>query len=83
MLVVRHRLCCSFGPMVHIETDFRPRFLERKMIWQTKQDLRRRLRGHELKLRRIVLKKINGRLKLKFVGDPTSIEKAKGLLGIC
>jgi uncharacterized protein YlxP (DUF503 family) len=53
------------------------------MIWQTKQDLRRRLRCHELKLRRIVLKKINGRLKLKFVGDPTSIEKAKGLLGIC
>jgi hypothetical protein len=69
--------------MVHIETDFRPRLFERKMIWQTKKDLRRRLHGHKLNLRRIVLKKHNGRLKLKFVGDPGSIEKAKGLLGIC
>ena len=69
--------------MVYIETDFRPRFFERKMVWQTKRDVRRRLRGHELKLRRIILKKRNGRVTLQFVGEPGSIEKAKGLLGIC
>ena len=68
--------------MVHIETDFRPRFLERKIIRQTKKDVRRRLNGHEFKLLRIVLKKRNGRFALQFVGDPNSIEKAKDLLGM-
>jgi hypothetical protein len=41
-----------------------------------------RLQGHELGLLRIVLKKRNGRLAFQFFGDPNSVEKAKGLLGI-
>ena len=69
--------------MVHIETDFWPRLFELKRVWQTKADVRRRLSGHQFKRLRIVLKKRNGRLALQFVGDPTSVEKAKGLLGIC
>jgi hypothetical protein len=69
--------------MFHIETDFRPGFFERKIVRQTKKDVRRRLNGHEFKLLRIVLKKCNGRFALQFKGDPSSIEKAKGLLGIC
>jgi len=69
--------------MVHIETDFWPRLFELKRVRQTKVDVRRRLNGHKFKRLRIVLKKRNRRLVLQFVGDPTSVEKAKGLLGIC
>lgn len=68
--------------MVHVETDFRPRFFERKIVQQTKKDLRRRLEGHDFGLLRVVLKKRDGRISLKFVGDIGSIEKAKDLLGI-
>jgi len=69
--------------MIHIETDFRPRLFEWRMLRQTKKDVRRRLEGHEFGRLRIVLKKRAGRIALQFVGDPAVIEKAKGLLGIC
>lgn len=68
--------------MVHVETDFRPRLFERKIVRQTKKDLRRRLEGHNFGFLRIVLKKRDGRISLKFVGDIGSIEKAKDLLGV-
>jgi hypothetical protein len=68
--------------MVHFETAFRPRFFERNIIRQTKDDVRRRLAGHELGLLRIVLKKRNGHIAFQFSGEPTSVEKAKDLLGI-
>ena len=68
--------------MVHIETHPWPRLLEMKKVFQTKKDLRRRLAGHQFKRLRILLKKRNGRLALQFVGDPISVEKAKGLLGV-
>jgi len=62
---------------------FKPRLFERNLLRQTKHDLLERLRGQELGLLRIVLKKRNGRLAFQFFGDPQSVEKAKGLLGIC
>jgi hypothetical protein len=68
--------------MVHLETGFKPRWFERNIIRQTKSDVLERLQGHELGLLRIVLKKRNGRLAFQFFGDPNSVEKAKGLLGI-
>ena len=69
--------------MVRLEMAFRPGWFERKLIRQTKDDILRRLRGHELGLLRIVLKKRDGRVAFQFFGDRTSVEKAKDLLGIC
>jgi hypothetical protein len=69
--------------MVHLEMGFKPGLFERNMIRQTKNDVLERLQGHKLGLLRIVLKKRNGRLAFQFFGDPNSVEKAKGLLGIC
>ncbi len=69
--------------MVRLEMGFKPRLFERNLLRQTKHDLLERLRGQELGLLRIVLKKRNGRLAFQFFGDPQSVEKAKGLLGIC
>jgi len=69
--------------MVRLEMGFRPRLLERNIVRQTKSDVLRRLEGHELGLLRIVLKKHNGRLAFQFFGDAHTVEKAKGLLGIC
>jgi hypothetical protein len=69
--------------MVHLEMGFKPGLFERNMIRQTKSDVLNRLQGHKLGLLRIVLKKRNGRLAFQFFGDPNSVEKAKGLLGIC
>jgi hypothetical protein len=68
--------------MVHLETGFKPRWFERNIIRQTKSDVLERLQGHKLGILRIVLKKRNGRLAFQFFGDPNSVEKAKGLLGI-
>jgi hypothetical protein len=68
--------------MVHLEMGFKPRWFERNIIRQTKSDVLERLQGHKLGLLRIVLKKRNGRLAFQFFGDPNSVEKAKGLLGI-
>jgi hypothetical protein len=69
--------------MVRLEMGFKPRLFERNLLRQTKHDVLRRLKGHELGLLRIVLKKRDGRVAFQFFGDPQSVEKAKGLLGIC
>jgi hypothetical protein len=69
--------------MVRLEMGFKPGLFERNLLRQTKHDLLERLRGQELGLLRIVLKKRNGRLAFQFFGDRQSVEKAKGLLGIC
>jgi hypothetical protein len=69
--------------MVRLEMGFKPRWFERTIIRQTKNDVLERLQGQKLGLLRIVLKKRNGRLAFQFFGDPQSVEKAKGLLGIC
>jgi hypothetical protein len=69
--------------MVRLEIGFKPRWLERNLINQTKSDVFRKLDGHKFRLLRIVLKKRNGRVAFQFFGDPSSVEKAKGLLGIC
>ena len=79
------RFVLFFGAlvMVRLETGFKPRWFERNLIRQTKGDVLRRLEGHHLGLLRIVLKKRNGRLAFQFFGDAGTVEKAKGLLGIC
>lgn len=69
--------------MVRLEMGFRPGLLERNLVRQTKNDIFRKLKGHDLGLLRIVLKKRDGRVAFQFFGDPPSVEKAKGLLGIC
>lgn len=69
--------------MVRLEMGFRPRLFERNLLRQTEHDVLERLRGQELGLLRIVLKKRNGKVAFQFFGDPQSVEKAKGLLGIC
>jgi hypothetical protein len=69
--------------MVRLEVGFRPRWFERNLIRQTKDDILRRLQGHELGLLRIVLKKREGRVAFQFFGDANNVEKAKNLLGIC
>ena len=69
--------------MVRLEMGFRPGWFERNLIRQTKDDILRRLQGHELGVLRIVLKKRDGRVAFQFFGDPNSVEKAKDLLGIC
>ena len=66
-----------------METGFKPRWFERNLIRQTKDDVLRRLEGHRFGLLRIVLKKRNGRLAFQFFGEPGAVEKAKSLLGIC
>jgi len=68
--------------MVRLEVGFKPRWLERKLIRQTKSDVLRRLRGHDFGLLRIVLKKRAGRVAFQFFGKPDSVERAKALLGI-
>ncbi len=69
--------------MVRLEIDFKPGWFERKLIRQTKLDVLRRLGGHDFRLLRIVLKKRDGRVAFQFIGDSSSVEKAKNLLGIC
>ena len=69
--------------MVRLEMGFKPGWFERNLIRQTKNDIYRRLKGHDLGFLRIVLKKRHGRVAFQFFGDPSSVEKAKGLLGIC
>ncbi len=69
--------------MVRLEMGFKPRWLERNLIRQTKDDVLRKLNGHEFGPLRIVLKKRDGRVAFQFFGDPSSVEKAKCLLGIC
>jgi hypothetical protein len=68
--------------MVRLEVGFIPRWLERKLIRQTKSDVRRRLKGHHFDILRIVLKKRAGRVAFQFFGEPGSVEKAKALLGV-
>ena len=69
--------------MVHLETGFRPKLLERNIIRQTKNDVRQRLQGYDLGALRIVLKRGRaGKFAFQFFGDSNSVEKAKGLLGI-
>jgi hypothetical protein len=68
--------------MILLEVGFKPRWLERKLVRQTKSDVLRRLRGHDFGLLRIVLKKRDGRVAFQFFGEPGSVEKAKALLGI-
>lgn len=68
--------------MILLEVGFKPRWLERKLIRQTKSDVLRRLRGHDFGLLRIVLKKRDGRVAFQFFGEPDSVERAKALLGI-
>ena len=69
--------------MVRLEMGFKPGWFERKLVRQTKLDILRKLNNHKFKLLRIVLKKRDGRVAFQFVGDTTSVEKAKDLLGIC
>ena len=69
--------------MVRLEMGFKPGWLERKLVRQTKLDILRRLQGHRFGLLRIVLKKRDGRVAFQFLGDAGSVEKAKNLLGIC
>lgn len=69
--------------MVRLEIGFKPRWFERNLVRQTKHDVLRRLRDHQLGLLRIILKKRNGKLAFQFFGDPETVEKAKALLGIC
>jgi hypothetical protein len=68
--------------MVRLEIGFKPVWFERKLIRQTKSDVRRRLKGHDFGLLRIVLKKRDGQVAFQFFGEPGSAEKAKALLGI-
>jgi hypothetical protein len=68
--------------MVRLEVGFKPRWLERKLIRQTKSDVRRRLKGHHFNPLRIVLKKRDGRVAFQFFGEPDSVEKVKALLGM-
>jgi hypothetical protein len=68
--------------MVRLELGFKPKWLERKLIHQTKSDVLRRLNGHNFDLLRIVLKKRDGRVAFQFFGKPGTVEKAKALLGI-
>ena len=68
--------------MVRLEVGFKPGWLERKLIRQTKSDVLRRLKGHHFNPLRIVLKKREGRVAFKFFGEPDSVEKAKALLGV-
>lgn len=68
--------------MVRLEIGFKPRWLDRNLIRQTKDDVRRRLEGHSFGPLRIVLKKRNGRVAFQFFGAADAIEKAKSLLGI-
>ena len=68
--------------MVRLEIGFKPRWLERNLVRQTKDDIHRRLEGHRFGPLRIVLKKRNGRVAFQFFGDDDAIDKAKKLLGI-
>lgn len=69
--------------MVRLEIGFKPRWLERNLVRQTTDDVRRRLEGHHFGPLRIILKKRNGRVAFQFFGDADAVEKAKNLLGIC
>jgi hypothetical protein len=69
--------------MVRLEMGFKPRWFERNLVRQTRSDILRRLKGHDLGPLRIILKKRDGRVAFQFMGDPISVEKAKDLLGIC
>ena len=75
-------LCERDVCMVRLEIGFKPRWLDRQMIRQTKSDVLQRLSGHHFNLLRIVLKKRNGHVAFHFFGEPGSVEKAKALLGI-
>jgi hypothetical protein len=68
--------------MVRLEVGFKPRWLERKLIRQTKSDVLRRLKGHHFNPLRIVLKKRDGRVAFQFFGEPGSVKRAKALLGM-
>lgn len=69
---------------VRIEVGFEPHSFERRLVRQTRTDIRNRLHGHELDRLKIVLRKAaeSRRIAFQFVGDPESREKAKRLLGI-
>ena len=69
--------------MLSIETDFRPGLFERRIVKQTKEDIKQRLQGYDLGFLRIVLKRKPGSgFSLKFLGPDECVDKAKGLLGI-
>jgi hypothetical protein len=70
--------------MLSIETDFIPGPFERRVVKQTKQDIQQRLQGYDLGFLRIVVKRKPGfGFAFKFIGPAESVEKAKGLLGMC
>ena len=68
--------------MLRLETDFVPGIFERRIVRQTKEDIRQRLEGCGLDFLRIVLKRRRSGLAFQFFGNPETVEKAKGLLGI-
>lgn len=68
--------------MLRLETDFVPGVFERRIVQQTKEDIRQRLEGYDLDFLRIVLKRRPRGLAFQFFGNPETVEKAKGLLGI-
>ena len=69
---------------LRMETDFVPSTFEKRVVEQTKEDVRQRLAGHNLGGLRIVLKKRPGSsgFAFKFFGAPEIVESAKRLLGI-
>ena len=69
--------------VIRFEVDFAPHPFEKTGIEQTKEDILARLQGHDIDQLKIVMKKpAGGQIALQFLGDPTTVEKARRLLGI-
>ena len=63
--------------MVRLEMGFKPGWFERNLIRQTKNDIFRRLKGHDVGFLRIVLKKRDGRVAFQFFGDRAASKRLR------
>ncbi|MEP7015700.1 MAG: hypothetical protein ABI925_09690 [Verrucomicrobiota bacterium] len=68
---------------LRFDMDFVPSWLERRVVKQTKEDVKQRLQGHGPGFLRILLKRRKpGRFAFQFFGEAETVEAAKRLLGI-
>ena len=69
--------------MLRLKIGFVPGPFEKRVVQQTKEDIRQRLQGYDLGCLRIVIKRRPGGFAFQFFGPGEDVERAKGLLGIC
>ena len=68
--------------MLRLEIGFVPSPFERRVVQQTKEDIRQRLQGYDLGFLRIVIKRRPGGFAFQFFGPTENVETAKRALGI-